>query len=892
VDRPADGQAVADELTAYLNGVQERLQAAEIERAAAQARAGAERRARRLTLGLAALALGVVVLGSASWLWLREAGQARRGRTARQVNEAIGKATLLRDRARELLTKDSSRWREAQASWRDALGAAQQAEKLLATGEGDEELEHRVRELRNEIEPEAAQAEKDRRMADALATIRIRKRDVRDSDFDFTHADEEYQETFLQYGINLEKMSVEQAAAQIRGRSIQAELAAALDDWSLVLILNKPRSPVSWERPIEVAIAADADLRRKQIRQALLTSDLKLVRETITAANLADLPAPTVELLAIAVARLANMADAVALLRRLQVHHPNDFWINTDLAMLLHLGLKPPQLDEAIGYYKAALALRSQDAGAYQLLGEALIDKGAFDEAITTFHQAIRLKPDLAVAYYNLADALTRKGAPTEAAQALEQVIRLKPKLASGHFALGNAFARQEDFEKAVAAYREALRLQPDLAGARIQLNAALARLQAPGDDIKACREAVRRNPKSARAHLNLGKAFLRKGLSRQAIAACKEAIQLQPDLVEAYDGLGSAQLQLGATDDAIATYREAVRRRPDSAAAHDGLGSALEKKEAVDEAIASYQQALRIKPDLCSTYINLGRLLCDRKRDYDGAADAFREAIRLEPGDAIAHYNLGMALINKGTDDKAAIAAYQQAIRLRPGYAKSHHYLGLVLLRQGRIGEALASLKQARQLSSADPGFHAICGQAVRECERLAELDGKLPGVLSGKEQVTDPSEKIGYAVLCFLKRLHATSTRYYQEAFNAQPDLMNDMRAGNRFRAARAAALAGTGRGEDAAKVGNPERVKLRRQALTWLRADLVFWTKLVKENPNARTHVHETLRHWQTNPDLAGMREADALAKLPADERPAFTQLWADVAALLKKAQEKSR
>src|SRR5262249_35023947 len=150
--------------------------------------------------------------------------------------------------------------------------------------------------------------------------------------------------------------------------------------------------------------------------------DLKLVRDTITAANLADLPAPTAELLAIAVARLADKADAVVLLRRLQVHHPNDFWINSDLAMLLHYCVKPPQLDEAIGYYKAGLALRSQDAGPYQMLGEALIDKGAFDEAITTFHQAVRLKPDLAVAYYNLADALTRKGAHTEAAEALEQV--------------------------------------------------------------------------------------------------------------------------------------------------------------------------------------------------------------------------------------------------------------------------------------------------------------------------------------------------------------------------------------------------------------------------------------------------------------------------------------
>jgi hypothetical protein len=35
---------------------------------------------------------------------------------------------------------------------------------------------------------------------------------------------------------------------------------------------------------------------------------------------------------------------------------------------------------------------------------------------------------------------------------------------------------------------------------------------------------------------------------------------------------------------------------------------------------------------------------------------------------------------------------------------------------------------------------------------------------------------------------------------------------------------------------------------------------------------------------------LRDAAVLAKLPAHEQKAFTQLWADVAALLKKADEK--
>jgi hypothetical protein len=44
---------------------------------------------------------------------------------------------------------------------------------------------------------------------------------------------------------------------------------------------------------------------------------------------------------------------------------------------------------------------------------------------------------------------------------------------------------------------------------------------------------------------------------------------------------------------------------------------------------------------------------------------------------------------------------------------------------------------------------------------------------------------------------------------------------------------------------------------------------------------------LRHWQQDSDLAGLREAAALAKLPPEVRAACGRLWADVAALLEKA-----
>jgi hypothetical protein len=44
---------------------------------------------------------------------------------------------------------------------------------------------------------------------------------------------------------------------------------------------------------------------------------------------------------------------------------------------------------------------------------------------------------------------------------------------------------------------------------------------------------------------------------------------------------------------------------------------------------------------------------------------------------------------------------------------------------------------------------------------------------------------------------------------------------------------------------------------------------------------------LRHWQRDPDLAGIRDAAWIVNLPADELRACRQFWTDVDALLKRA-----
>ncbi|HEV3262414.1 MAG TPA: hypothetical protein VG013_36520, partial [Gemmataceae bacterium] len=175
---------------------------------------------------------------------------------------------------------------------------------------------------------------------------------------------------------------------------------------------------------------------------------------------------------------------------------------------------------------------------------------------------------------------------------------------------------------------------------------------------------------------------------------------------------------------------------------------------------------------------------------------------------------------------------------------------------------------------------------------EAKAALEAKLSAFLKGEFQPGDNKERLGLAGVCQVKKLYHRATGLYAAAFAADPKLASNLQAGHRYNAACYAALAAAGKGKDAAKLDDKERTRLLQQALGWLRADLALRTKQLETGkPANRAEVQKTMRHWQQDTNLAGIRDAAALAKLPADQQKACTQLWADVGELLKKAETPS-
>jgi hypothetical protein len=258
------------------------------------------------------------------------------------------------------------------------------------------------------------------------------------------------------------------------------------------------------------------------------------------------------------------------------------------------------------------------------------------------------------------------------------------------------------------------------------------------------------------------------------------------------------------------------------------------------------------------------------------------------------------------------AIRHQQAALNVGPERATyrqflCNHYIVLTktLLDLGEHTRAAEAAEQVPRFSSTALQDYFASANVLQYCIALAEKDAKL-SVDQRQALIRDYaarckkllakflSHKLAAAAFCQSpgKHLYVTAARLYTEAFAAQPGLADKIDSGHRYNAACAAALAGCKKGRDAARLKDNERVRLRQQALDWLKDDLRAWAQLLDAQPDkGGPTVARQLAHWLEDADFAGVRGQQALAKLPAAERQAWQKLWADVAHTLARAERKA-
>jgi tetratricopeptide (TPR) repeat protein len=339
--------------------------------------------------------------------------------------------------------------------------------------------------------------------------------------------------------------------------------------------------------------------------------------------------------------------------------------------------------------------------------------------------------------------------------------------------------------------------------------------------------------------------------------------------------------------------YRRALAIDSNQAATHNAIGSILREEGDLLGAFASHRRALKLNPDDPDVHDELGVTL-RRNKDLDGAIKSFRTALRIRPTHWSAHYRLGLTLKEKGRLDAAA-KSYRRAIENKSDYTLAYWELAVVLLSQRRYAEARPILEKVLELTKNKPHFGDVINHELAKCDRMIALEKKLTSIPIEKLEPADVPEMLDLAELCASKKHFLDAVHFYSQAFARQPDVEQDLDEVHRYNAACFAALAAGGEGKAADRLDAKQRATLREKALAWLRADLAARSQLMDKNPQERAAVAASLGNWQRDKDLASLRDADAIAKLPPDEQKAWRALWEEVDKLLKRMvpkQPKSR
>jgi tetratricopeptide (TPR) repeat protein/transposase len=545
------------------------------------------------------------------------------------------------------------------------------------------------------------------------------------------------------------------------------------------------------------------------------------------------------------------------------------------------------RFDEGIAVAEQGLKIAPQDAEVHNVLGACLQNKKRLPEAIAAYEKATRLDPKYASALHNLGRAYHEAGRFADAGAALQKLIELTPLDARAHASLGNALFRQQLFDKAIAAYQKSLDIDPRQAVVQGNLAIALQTQKRLPEAIAAHEKAAELAPKSAAAQLKLGLAYQAAGRFTDASSVFQKAAALSPKDTTALALLGNSLFQERRFKEVAEVMKKAVDINPRNANFQANLGAALIQCNDVGAAAQALRKAIELDPKYAQAHYLLGVTL-RREKKWDDALAALHKSLELDPKIGLAYHVISGVFMDQKRWPEAE-AALHKGVAINPKRLEFLERLGPVCYWQGAFDRGTAATQRAIELlPTGDPRL-AMYQQRLKELATAQELDKRLPLVLEGKLQ-TGARELLDMARLCRKYKQHYRSAvQLYQEAFKDQPALLQSEQT--LYAAARAAALAASGQGEQGGDLKEAEKAMFRRLAREWLEAALVLYASGVKENKlESVLQAGHFLPLWQKDVALAGLRDTKALARLLPEERQAWEKIWAEVPKTLKLAERR--
>jgi tetratricopeptide (TPR) repeat protein len=360
-------------------------------------------------------------------------------------------------------------------------------------------------------------------------------KDVGRTVFNTAQAVREYQQAFAEAGLAVEPGRQQETAARVGKSAIKHQLLAGLDDWAFWAFVHRQHELC--HRVLAVARLADPDPWRDQVRDPTLWKKREAFVRLAEQAQadperFRQLTPQMLEWIGLV---LGDEEAGEAWLRRAQALHPADFWLNFSLALRLKT------TEGAIGFYRAALAVRPQSTAVYNDLGIVLRCQKNLAGAIDAYEKALAIDPEFAVTWHNLTNALADSKDLPGAIKAHKKALALDGQAADGWTSYGATLHHSKDLPGAIHAFKKAIAIDPQYANAWHNLGIALHDSKDLPGAIDACKKALAIDEQSAGTWANLGAALYGSKDLPGAIDALTKAVAIDPQNAKTWNYLGLA---------------------------------------------------------------------------------------------------------------------------------------------------------------------------------------------------------------------------------------------------------------------------------------------------------------------------------------------------------------
>jgi len=382
-----------------------------------------------------------------------------------------------------------------------------------------------------------------------------------------------------------------------------------------------------------------------------------------------------------------------------------------------------------------------EDPAGWTYLGSALLALGEGEEAEHCLKKAIDLGGDKFAHCAGMAEACLMKGDLQGAIQWCQRSMQQQTNVAKIYLTLASAYTLSGNLEEAVRVLERVAEITPSDSIVNARLGNLYMRTGALAKAVESFREALQHRPADATLWGNLGHCLSRLGSDKEALWAFKKAVQLEPnDPVFLYD-LGDAHLTFEEPKKALGPLLKAIQRKPDYPLAHYDLGLAFFRLGKYVESAAASKAALQDDPEMRVAQSNLG---------------------------LNATTNLGLCLMNLGQLEEA-LSCFERIVQI---FAPTYFNIGLVQFRLHRYKEALVSFKKALEISSNDPEYLDLLGNAYSELGQLTEAQAALECAIDADPKYALAHYDLG-TVLARIEGQQDRALGCFERAIGLDPDL-----------------------------------------------------------------------------------------------------------------------